>query len=343
MVRYKQRIACVLWDGQLSDTFTIRNGVKQGAVLSPILYCLYIDDLFKILRKRKTGCWIGGSFVGILGYADDLTPLSPTIDGLQEMVKTCEEYATEHNLSFSTHLEANRCKTKCLAFLKKDRQLKKNTLCKNDLPWVNSARHLGCKIGSRIRGMADDLMEKRAIYINKVNELPQEFHYAHPLTLAKTNNIFNTSFDGLQLWDLFSNEAIRLEKSWNVSQRMILRIPRNTQRFFIEPLSETRHIHLALIKRFVNFTTKVMESKKEILRKKMVIVKEDCRSTTGKNLRTSLLRVGKSNVNELSHHDIKELVYHNIPWKVNFAKDLIESQSFTKDNNKAEIRHFMLT
>ena len=128
---------------------------------------------------------------------------------------------------------------------------------------------------------------------------------------------------------------------------MILHIPRNTHRFFIEPLWETRHIHLALIKRFVNFTTKVMESKKEVLGKMMVIVKEDCRSTTGKNLCTILLRVGKFNVNELSHHDIKGLVYHNIPtneeWKVNFAKDLIESQSFTKDNNKAEILNFILT
>ena len=72
---------------------------------------------------------------------------------------------------------------------------------------------------------------------------------------------------------------------------------------------------------------KVMESKKEVLRKMMVIVKEDCRSTTRKNLHTIQLRVGKSNVNELSHHYIKGLVYHNIPtneeWKVNFAKDLL--------------------
>ena len=125
MVMHKQQITCVLCNGQLSDTFTIRNRVKQGAVLSPILHCLYIDDLFKILRKRKPGCWISGSFVGILGYADDLTLLSPTIDGLQEMVKTCEEYATEHNLSFSTHPEASRCKTKCLAFLKGELRSKK--------------------------------------------------------------------------------------------------------------------------------------------------------------------------------------------------------------------------
>ena len=132
-----------------------------------------------------------------------------------------------------------------------------------------------------------------------MNELLQEFHYAHPMTLVKINNIFNTSFYGSQLWDLFSNEAIRLEKTWNVSQRRILRIPRNTHRFFIEPLTETRHIHIALQKRFINFTSKIMESKKDTLRKMMLLVKEDCRSTTGKNLRYILLRTGSASINEL--------------------------------------------
>ena len=56
-------------------------------------------------------------------------------------------------------------------------------------------------------------MGKRALYINRVNELNQEFHYAHPLTKVKINNIFNTHFYGSQLWDLFSVEAIRLGKN----------------------------------------------------------------------------------------------------------------------------------
>ena len=81
---------------------------------------------------------------------------------------------------------------------------------------------------------------KKALYINRVNELNQEFHYAHPLTKVKINNIFNTHFYGSQPCDLFSVEAIRLEKTWNISQRIMLGIPRNTNPFFIEPLTEIK-------------------------------------------------------------------------------------------------------
>ena len=35
----------VLWAGLASDYFTAQNGVKQGGVLSPILFCIYIDEL----------------------------------------------------------------------------------------------------------------------------------------------------------------------------------------------------------------------------------------------------------------------------------------------------------
>ena len=82
------------------------------------------------------------------------------------------------------------------------------------------------------------------IYINKVNELNQEVYYTHPLTKVGINNIFNTHFYGSQMWDLFSAEANRLEKTWNISQRIMLGIPRNTHRFFIETLTETQHIQV---------------------------------------------------------------------------------------------------
>ena len=72
----------------------MKNGVKQGAVLSALLFCVYVDELFKILRKKRTGCWINNNYIGILGYADDIFLLSPTRDRLQEMVKTCDDYAT---------------------------------------------------------------------------------------------------------------------------------------------------------------------------------------------------------------------------------------------------------
>ena len=76
-----------------------------------------------------------GKFVGILGYADDLLLLSPSLDGLQEMIKSWGEHARSFNLSFSTNANLMKCKTKCMAFLNQERELKNITLDGKDLPW----------------------------------------------------------------------------------------------------------------------------------------------------------------------------------------------------------------
>jgi len=48
----------------MSDYFSAVNGVKQGEVLSPVLYCVYIDDLLLALSNSGVGCYIGSNFVG---------------------------------------------------------------------------------------------------------------------------------------------------------------------------------------------------------------------------------------------------------------------------------------
>ena len=184
------------------------NGVKQGAVLSAILFCVYMNDLYRILRKSRSGCWIGGEYHGIIGYSDDIVLLAPTIDALRDMLNVCEEYAVEHNLQFSTHLDPQKSKTKCMAFTsRKKEDLKKVTLCDNDLPWVDSIKHLGSVITNSGNIITDDILQKRAIYINRNNELCQEFYFAHPKSKVQINNIYNTSFYGCVLWNLFGTES----------------------------------------------------------------------------------------------------------------------------------------
>ena len=160
--------------------FRSRTGLNKGQYCPPRLFCVCTDSQFDILRKKRTGCWIDNVFVGIVGYADDLLLLSPTMDGLQEMVRTCEEFANYHNLKFSTHHILKKCKQSALRlFTKKKSDLMNIIINKKVLPWVESAKHLGCKIRNDIHGLAKDIMEKRARYINRANELNQELYFAH--------------------------------------------------------------------------------------------------------------------------------------------------------------------
>jgi len=53
----------VSWCGAVSDYFVANNGVEQGAVLSPVLFCVHIDDLLLLLSKAGVG-YIGSNYVG---------------------------------------------------------------------------------------------------------------------------------------------------------------------------------------------------------------------------------------------------------------------------------------
>ena len=126
---YSERFANVRWNGVISSIFTMHNGVRQGAILSAIAYCFYCEELFVLLESRRSGCWVNGFFLGILGYSDDNICLAPSLSALQDMLETCESYAAAHNLRFSTDRNPSKCKTKTMAFLKKVRPLPNLILC----------------------------------------------------------------------------------------------------------------------------------------------------------------------------------------------------------------------
>jgi hypothetical protein len=137
--------------------------VRQGAILSGIVYCFYTNDLFTILRRNKTGCWVNNIFMGIFGYSDDNLLVAPSLDALQEMLQTCEQYAQTHNLKFSTHEDPRKCKMKCIAFLKRDREIGDVQLCGVPLPWVSEGVHVGNHISNQDNCMRHDIAIKKPI------------------------------------------------------------------------------------------------------------------------------------------------------------------------------------
>ena len=90
----------VKWNNSISIQRGISNGVKQGECLSPTLFSVYLNKLIEILRNSNIGCRYGNHYMGIYCYADELTLLSPTYIGLQEMLKICERYANDYDNTF---------------------------------------------------------------------------------------------------------------------------------------------------------------------------------------------------------------------------------------------------
>ena len=280
-----------------------------------------------MLRRNGSGCWIDSNYFGIIGYSDDTFLLAPSLDALQEMVNVCEEYANIHNLTFSTDKDPIKCKTKCLAFLKRERILKNIMLCGDPLPWVSNGKHLGNWVENKIDGMKKDIKTKRAAYIDKNNDLIQEFYFAHPKTKLEVNQIFNCHFTGSPLWDLFSREAEMLFNTWNRSVRLMCDISFRTHRYFIEPLAG-RHLKITLMKRFLGFIQQIERSPKMLPNLLLQTIRKDARSTTGSNLRNILLLTQKHDSAKLVPSDISELEYVPIDeenkWKINMVNELID-------------------
>ena len=110
---YRKQSCYVKWNNKKSGLFKVKNGVRQGAIVSPTLFCIYLDTLLQDLRKLGLGCYIGNIFMGALGYADDILLIAPTRHSLQVMLKTCEDFSIEHSMQFSTDPDPRKSKTKC--------------------------------------------------------------------------------------------------------------------------------------------------------------------------------------------------------------------------------------
>ena len=328
---YSEQFANVRWNGEISSVFTMHNGVRQGAVLSALAYCFYCEDLFRLLEQKRSGCWIQGYYLGLLGYSDDNICLAPSLNALQDMLNTCQAYAAVHNLKFSTDINPAKCKTKTLAFLKTNRVLPNLTLCGNPLPWTDKCKHLGTIITNRIDGCEEDMRVKNAKYIGKNIELNQEFFFAHPETKIKINQIYNSSYYSSPLWDLFGNGARKLESSYNRSVKIMLGLPYDTHRCLIEPLTDIKHVKKLLITRFLGFMENIKKNKKEALKMLMNTAMEDVRSVTGKNYREIMLLTGKTSVYDVTKIDADKIEYLNMEkkdlWKVDIIKEIIDVKS----------------
>lgn len=90
----------VVVDGHVSAEYTVGHGLREGAVLSPILYAVFIDEIVKELEDCK-GVAVGDVKIRCLLYADDVVLLSESAPDLQSMLDRCQKFADRSSFEFS--------------------------------------------------------------------------------------------------------------------------------------------------------------------------------------------------------------------------------------------------
>ena len=98
---YKDLKSRVKWDGNLSRLFNEEQGVRQGGILSPLLYKVFINPLLKSFEKEHLGASIGSIHVGCPTCADDILLLSKSLFELQTMLIIQEDYANSERYFIS--------------------------------------------------------------------------------------------------------------------------------------------------------------------------------------------------------------------------------------------------
>ena len=321
---YTTQTMQVRWGSETSSMFNVVNGVKQGGVLSPVLFAVYMDNLLLKLENSGFGCRMGNQYVGGLAYADDLTLLCPTADGMQKLLNICDDYAKEFDIIF------NGDKSQLLLFKGRDCKTTYGKLCINDveLQYTDNTVHLGHNIST----VDKDVFVRKAIcnFWKNFNIFLSDLGHLSIGIKCKLFQQYCCSFYGSVLWLLSSNAVNDLCIAWRKALRILWKVPALTHCNIIEQLSGFMPLYIQLTKRFCKFIHKCMSSMNDKVRIVCKVALENPMSVTSSNYsimnvtsnravvpthimnllkEVISIRDGFHSCDALSQDDVQELIY----------------------------------
>lgn len=237
----------------LSEAFETTMGVKQGCLLSPILFSLFLNDLEDCLNG---GVQINKTVIKLLAYADDLVLLATNKNDLQEMVDQLDEYCKKWNLV------VNLNKSKIVVFRNGGRPAKHEVwnYRGENIEVVNSYKYLGITLtsGLSMEKHLEEKVSKAKFALNSFNNLLNKKNV--PFS-SKLHIFFAVSRAilcyGAQVWG--SRMFGKVELPFKYFFKKIFNLPKFTPDFFVYLESDvhptflyTLKLHLKYILRCLN-------------------------------------------------------------------------------------------
>ena len=122
---YEKQYAWTRWGNSKSEIFKITNGTRQGLVLSPALFTVYVQELLDRLQASGMGCHVGHTFLGAVAWDDDFLLSAPSRSSMQSMLDLASSFAREVGLEFSTDPDPAKSKSKAIYMVGRQTDLEK--------------------------------------------------------------------------------------------------------------------------------------------------------------------------------------------------------------------------
>ena len=222
---YKTQTMKVKWGKTFSDSFSVSNGVRQGGILSPYLFSIYLDDLSQKLNTVRAGCYIGNVCLNHIMFADDICVFSPSLLGVQDLLNVCHMYAMSH------HIDFNHRKSFGMTLALKSFTLSlspKLLLGNSTINFTQQVNYLGLIINDNLNDDDDILRQTRSLYCI-ANKLKYNFNHCNIKVKKYLFQHYCPTFYGSHLWCEYRNFSMnRLRVAYNDSYRILHNLPRSS-------------------------------------------------------------------------------------------------------------------
>ena len=158
---YSKLFVVVRWNGYNSTPLSVLSGVRQGGILSPILFNVYVNCIISTLRNESRGCHVRNIFLGCIMYADDLLLLSASVLDLQQMLDSCGCVGDELGMKFN-------CKKSACMIIGPNKCSPISPMILNGLQiqWVDKIKYLGIILTSSKRFTVDHKETRRKFFVS---------------------------------------------------------------------------------------------------------------------------------------------------------------------------------
>jgi hypothetical protein len=311
---YRKTKCAVKINDKTTEFFDFTKGVRQGCPLSPILFNIYVNEIFNLVNENNdSNIFLGDTKVNALMYADDLILLSETKEGLQNLINKVNDFCTERKLSI------NEKKTKVMVFNRGNKLIKADLFCNTTLLVnVKTFKYLGITVSAKNCSFSptiDDLSTKadRAIFaLNnkiKISTIP-------PRLALK---IFNAQIApillyGSEVWgpyidyDYLSWDKSRIERTQTQFLKRMLGCNYSTSNNMARGEVGVRPLIVQILKRVISYVGNIKQRSSTL-----VNVASQCELTTESNM-TTFLQKFDLNIEELhdkSKFEVKNICHNN--------------------------------